>query len=514
MAVPQTGLRYTMGRKMRVKKMIALFLSAVMTLGLLTGCSSGNTAATGSEGETAGGDTEKPYTVTIYAPYDAKTGDCDAVSEAVSKITRELINCDVEVIRGMSSEQLNLALTSGEKMDLFYAFPWELSLSSMAASNQIVPLDDLLAEHGADTLSAISDDDWQCVTVDGKIYGIPMNKDKAQARGFLMAKDIADEVGIDYSVKKTYAELEEDLTKVKEAYPDLYPIVPNAGSMMIPIPSDTLGDSLGVLPNCLTDSTKVVNLFDSDEYKEYVSYMYKWSQDGIMMPDAANTTESYDDFIRSGVGFGTFTPIKAGFEAEETRKCGTDIVAVELYEAHSTTTMVNASWCVANNSEKPDKAVEMLNLMYTNPEISNLLINGMEGTHYKVVDADKNIIDYADGLDSSSTGYSSVGWAWPNEQITSVWNGSDPNVWEELSKFNASAKASPAKGFAWNNANVLNEVTACQNVVNKYENSLDCGCLDPEVALPQMNEDLKAAGIEKIMEEKQAQLDAWLADKK
>ncbi len=504
---------------MKAKKLLAMLLVVAMIGSVLGGCgkkpesTDADNAATDSNGATTQNSTEEPYTVTIYAPYDATTEACESVSEKVSEITRELINCNVELIRGVTKDQLNLTLTSGEKLDLFYAFPWEVSLSSMAASNEVVAMDDLLTNYAPDTKAAISDDDWSCVTVGGSIYGLPMNKDKAQARGFEMNKKIADELGIDYSKPITYAELEEDLKKVKAAYPDMYPCVPNSGSMNFPTWScDVLGDSLGVLENCLNESTQVVNLFDSASFKEYCSYIYQWTQDGLMMPDGANTDEGYDTYIGSGIGFGTFTPIKAGFEAEETRKCGVDMVVVQLYEAHSTTSMVNACWCIAGNSEKPEKAMEMLNLMYTNPEISNLFINGIEGVNYQIVDESNKIINYAEGVDATTTNYSVVGWAWPNEQITHVWNGDEPDVWDQLSKFNASAQSSPAKGFVFNNESVLNEVTACNNVIDKYKNGLITGCLNPEEAIPEMNEDLRAAGIDTIIAEKQAQLDAWIAE--
>lgn len=497
------------------KKIAALFITVAMLTAALAGCSkSGDSSgASGGTKEEAQGKGDM-YTVTVYAPYAATTEDCDAIAAKISEITEKEIGCKVELVRNVTKEQLNLALTSGEKLDLFYAFPWEVSLSSMASSNQIVAMDDLLKQYGSDMQNSISADDFKCVTVGGKVYGIPMNKDKAQARGFLMDKAIADEVGIDYTVKKTYAELEADLQKVKDAHPDIWPVVANAGTMMRPLPVDTLGDNLGVLENALGDSTQVVNLYDSNSYKEYVGYMYKWAQNGLMMPDAANTTESYDALIRSGVGFGTFTPIKAGFEAEETRKCGKDIVAVTMYDAHSITTMVNAAWCIANNSKNPDKAMQMLNLMYTNPEVANLFANGIEGKNYKYVDKEKNIITYADGIDASNTGYSVVGWAWPNEQITSVWQGDDADVWTKLGEFNKAAKSSPAKGFVWDNSKVLNEVTASQNVISKYEASLDCGSVNPDEALPKMNEELKSAGLDKIIKEKQQQLDAWLAANK
>ena len=58
---------------------------------------------------------------------------------------------------------------------------------------------------------------------------------------------------------------------------------------------------------------------------------------------------------------------------------------------------------------------------------------------------------------------------------------------------------------------MLNEITACQNVKSKYANGLELGALDPNEALPKFIDELKAAGIDTIVKEKQAQLDAWLA---
>jgi hypothetical protein len=85
------------------------------------------------------------------------------------------------------------------------------------------------------------------------------------------------------------------------------------------------------------------------------------------------------------------------------------------------------------------------------------------------------------------------------------------DYWTMALAFNESAHNSIAKGFMWNNSNVLNEITACNNVKAKYQNALECGSLDPAEALTRYNQELKDAGVDRIVAEKQAQLDAWLA---
>ncbi len=83
----------------------------------------------------------------------------------------------------------------------------------------------------------------------------------------------------------------------------------------------------------------------------------------------------------------------------------------------------------------------------------------------------------------------------------------DPDIWDQTQEFNNNAVVSPAKGFAWDNTNVQNEVTACANVTAKYGPALQCGSLDPETTIPKFLDELKAAGADTIIAEKQRQLD-------
>jgi putative aldouronate transport system substrate-binding protein len=53
-------------------------------------------------------------------------------------------------------------------------------------------------------------------------------------------------------------------------------------------------------------------------------------------------------------------------------------------------------------------------------------------------------------------------------------------------------------------------MTALNNVYNQYIPGLVCGSIDPSTAIPELNKALKAAGIDKVVAEKQKQLDAWI----
>ena len=497
---------------MNKKKAMALLLVSVMAGSMLAGCGSDN-ASSSNDGSSKSADSsnQDSYTVKILAPGDASTDDCAKISEAASKITEEKFNTKVELTRvgfGSYDQQVNLTLASSEKLDLMYEYCG--NVTSAISSGQIVPITDYLDSYGSDMKSQISDSDWKCVTFNGDIYGVPANKEKATGWGFAMNKEMADATGIDYSSIKTEEELEPLLEKVKEMYPYVYPIVSNNGSMSLMTDQDDLGGDIGSLESASGDNTTVINYYGTDEYMNEMKLRYDWAQKGLIMPDASTSTENANSLIGAGKGFGRFTNTKPGIEKEMEKEVGKEVVVLEMVKPYTTTTRVDIVWYVPHNSEKPERAVQVLNEIYTNPDLANLFINGLEGKHYEFVDKEKGIVNYPEGVNASNTGYTSLPWAWPNETISYIWEGLDSDIWDQIQEFNKDATVSPAKGFAWDNTEVQNEVTACANVVAKYGPALECGSLDPETTIPKFLDELKAAGADTIIAEKQKQLDAWL----
>ena len=478
--------------------------------------STGTDTAAGTSGEITYDFSDRdPVTLKLYMFGDADTAQCELVSEKLSEITRKKLNCDVELTRigfGSYVTQLNLILSSGEQIDVFS--PFSLSTATLANSGQIKNLTDLLPEYAKETYNSISPADLACHTIGTDIYAIPPNKDKAMSLGFMMRKDIVDELGINVADIKDFNGLHDVLVKVKAAHPDMYPVVPDFGNMYSYLEIDQLGDYFGVLMDPYTsDSLKVENLFASDYYKNLTQMMYDWGKEGLLMPDGSSNTESGNNLIKSGKAFGRFSHMKVGFDQENTNSIGTEIVSWIYREPISVTSKLSPAWCIGESTVDAERSMALLNLMYNDPEVSNLLINGVEGVQYDFVDQEKGIIGYPEGKDASTVGYSRLPWGWPNEQISYLWKGDKETLWSDLKAFNDSAVQSPAKGFNFDNAMVLNEVTACNNVLKKYNPALLSGQLDPATTIPKFLDELEKAGIDAVIAEKQKQLDAWAANK-
>ena len=173
------------------------------------------------------------------------------------------------------------------------------------------------------------------------------------------------------------------------------------------------------------------------------------------------------------------------------------------------TSNVNNYWTISYTSAKPERAMQVLNELYSNPEVSSTLIYGVQGKNWDFVDEEQGLIDYPEGVTAETTDWFVTAWHFPNELISYKWVTDGPTIWDDPIEFNKNAHPSQAKGFFWDSTPVVNEVTACNAVLDKYRDGLDCGVTDPDEVWDAMKEEFEAAGIQKILDEKQSQLDAW-----
>lgn len=134
---------------------------------------------------------------------------------------------------------------------------------------------------------------------------------------------------------------------------------------------------------------------------------------------------------------------------------------------------------------------------------------GIEGVHYtKVSD---NIIKATDKTADYSPG---VAWELGNQFLNYIWTTEDPQKWDKFKQYNSTAISSPALGFAFNADSVKTEVGAIANVRKQYDRSIETGSVDPDKIIPEYRAKLIASGLEKVIAEKQKQLDVFLANNK
>jgi len=442
----------------------------------------------------------------------------DNVRQALREQTQKDINMDFELIQmgfGDYQDRLNLMLSGGDKLDIFPIF--FTNSNSYINAGQVVDLSQYIDQYGKDIINFMGADVAKSGAVNGFIYGIPSNKESASLAGIVMRKDIVDELGIDVSKIKTYDDLTPIFAKVKAAHPDMDCIAGTNLVSQIQI-SDPLTDSFGVLMNQGQD-TNVVNLFETDFYKTRVHRIYDWYKAGYIKLDAATTTETNENLVKSGSLFSFLSSIKPAFLIQENAACGMELVTAYLGNDDGTPlnmiSSVNVNfydWGIAQQSIDKVKAMQFLNYAYSSPEWNNLMNFGVENEDYVRVSGSDKLIDFPAGKDASSAYHLNMGWMLPNQFIGYVWNGQPDDIWQQYQTFNASATYSKAFGFFYDSSSVANELSALFGVTSQYQKPLETGSVtDVDATLKEFNDQLYAAGLQKVMDLKQQQLNAWLA---
>lgn len=456
----------------------------------------------------------------VIMPCGYTMADQALIDAEISKITAELIGCTVKTERiqyGSWSEQTNVMLASGEEVDVIAIY--NTPLSTYVANGQVVPLNDLIAQYGQGIVDAIPPQYLNAGRVAGELYAITTNRDLANAWGFWFNNEMAKKNGIDWESIKTLDDLHDALVIIRDNE-DCYPVVTDSGNMINQLSWDALGSAntapLGVLLKDNNDTT-VVNLFESDLFIEWVNRMHQWYEEGLIMPDGMSNTEGMMPLVQAKAAFGAFSHTNPVFLPAKIRDMQMDLACVEFDEAYApASTPLLLTWAIPTNCKRPELAMQLLNLCYTNKDIVNYYIFGIEGLHYQVIDPAKNTVNYIEGTNAANSRYpSNMGWACFNQFVgyCNQYYGSAPEIWDTLNAYNANAVQSNALGWTFDATNVADEVVACTNVCAKYYKGLMCGALDPAETLDAFNQELRAAGLDDIIAEKQAQLDAWLAAK-
>lgn len=454
--------------------------------------------------------------------------DTDLVEEAINTITREKINTEVNlniIEMGNYTQQLNLMISGGEKLDLMVTLPGDSAhFNSMSSQNQLTDLTDLLPEYAPELLETVPEAWLSGTTVNGRILSVTSFGDKATPLGFACRTDILEKTGIDPSTIKTADDFEELFAKVAEVEPGMTPVA--TGSMKIltaPYLIDADGnfvkyDGLGDGDNSLVgimdgDGTTIQNNYLREEYMATSQRFLDWYNNGWVYKDGANYKETQEALISGGACFGLFKCFSTGAESSLSATCGFDmtIINVDPSPEINTGMLRKFSWAVPVTATEPEAAVKFMNLLYTDAEVLNLLTWGIEGTHYQTLE--DGTIDFMDGEDANTSGYylGDETAIFGNGFIAKVWKGNSPTLREDALATNMSAVVSPYTGFSFNSDGFENQVAALTQTIQEYRPSFACGLYTDDY-YNEFIAKLESNGVNEYIAYIQEQFDAWLQE--
>ncbi|WP_239619124.1 DUF3502 domain-containing protein [Cohnella mopanensis] len=509
---------------------LALMLSVGL---LLSACGSGNNnksepsqAASSSSASSEAPSSEAspasdlaPYEITWYLPQSVFP-DAKLVQDAMSKITKAKINAtlDIKLVDwGTYDQKMQAIAASGEKADLIFTSNWTNDYLTNVNKGAFLDITDLLQQYGPDILKQVPEAAWDAAKVKGKLYAIINTQVLARTPGVLINKDYLDKYGYTADQFKTLADLTPFLEKVKAGDSDKYPfslkgdvdIMNNYGSA---IGLESFSSKNPGVVRINDDATQVVNLYETQEFSDLLKQMREWYQKGIIRKDAATLKDTTSDELAGKYVTSTFTVINPDSAANSAAKWGggdaSKVAAVEFSKPYmSTGSIIATMTAISRTSKDPARAMMFYNLMYSDPELFNLMSYGIEGTHYTKVGDD--LIKKTD-----NAGYwIDSGWEYGNMFNSYRTSETQPKWYPAGPDKNAASIPSKLLGFSFDPTNVKSELAQTASVVDEFYAGLITGIADPDATLPKMNAKLKKAGLDKIMSEMQSQIDAWKATK-
>ncbi len=507
---------------MKNLKVTALILCIIMILSFaLTGCGadtvdSGDSSsdATGSKDE---GKKEDAVELKWYIGSAIEPTDQDLVEDQITEYLLEKINCTVDIVFVPDftdyGNALGQKLATGEALDLVFTSSWTGagSYPVNAPIGNFVALNDYLAEGGAlyETRLILGDDFCNATQIDGINYAIPNNKEKAHNWGFLFRKDIVEELNLDVSSVKGVEDLEPILAQVKAAYPEMVALVTATGEApyrLLDWNTFLSDDVPGALYPDDRNNT-VINQFEMPETAAHFKEMKALYDADYIRKDADTYTDWQGD-TASGVGFCISQSMKPGKDIEFSSGIDYEFIQVDCTEPVMTNRETSGSMmAIPISSKHPDKAAELLNLANTDKYLNNLLNFGIEGYHFTKVS------DTVIELSQENIGWRpNITWVFPNQFMNYVMSNESPDKFVEYEKYNASARPLNNLGFVYNGSEMENIVSAIQAITAEYTPRLYAGAVDDvDAILDEMNNRLYAAGMQELLDDMQAQYDAWLA---
>ena len=525
-----------------MKKLVALLLTAVLVLSMLAACGNEEVVETkGDEtvaGETTGevadstAETEEELAEIVVAFFFNQPHTADGVArvqEAINAITVPQINTSVTLhplSLGIWNEQISLMISSGEQIDLMPTFYYgPTAFNSMVSQNQLLPIDDVLAEYGSEIISFMRPEYLETTKIDGKTYGVPAGKDAVSNIYLAMRKDILEKY--DLVEKANNIKSIEDIEAIYKVVCDNEDMCGIASSGQVGV--------IAYLPLLFTGALdeaksyeKLLNdyivsfaddpftaqcLYETEAFEEVCRITERWYNEGYIYKDAANTTDDNVQLVRDGRAFSAIYAAENATYLANAGALGHEMVIVRLGSCVVSTGTINTiNWVMPVTAEEQEGAMKFLNLMYSNKEIIDLMNFGVEGVDYVV--KEDGTYTFPEGITADNAEYfDNLTWLFGNQYLSGVWEGADPDTREVSKQLNENPPVSELLGFVANPANLENQISAITGIYNEYFRGLSCGVYNVDETLPEFRAKLEAAGMDEVVAAVQEQLDAWLAAK-
>ena len=548
------------------KRTICLLLAMIMVLSIvLAGCSktaetpaADETPATTEPAETTD-NTETPEapeetaepaleqkTIQLMITGAGKQANSDKVWAAFNEQLQQYVpNTTVEFIDvsfDEYSEKFSQVLASGEGVDLAWT-GWLINKPQNIADGNLRPLDDLLAEYGQGIVDILGENvvEIHRNAADGKLYYLPSWQGLCgERRGWLVVTEIAELAG-DTWIEDTEAALNkwrnnysgiEDFQAVLDQATKYLAAAKEAGKLGAGINTgrafgwsmyNGMYSFLGVggaeIGITYCDGTFTVkDGVAGEHYKLYAKTMADWYKEGyirsdIMSVDTSTLTTPKNGEITDTTYVFSCDPYLTEADQEAAiADAGMDMTYLPIEENAYLILGGDTSYAIPYCADEPERAMMVLNAIYSQPDLYNTLIYGIEGEDY-TKNADGTITtSYVGASPTADDSYGIQRWIIGSCKNALINNGTDPNYYADLEALEETARVNPFLNFTFDRTNVEGICASILNVYYEYGPQLDNGVAGDnwEELYNNYMAARKDAGIEELVTEFQNQLNAYI----
>ena len=549
------------------KRTICLLLAMIMVLSIvLAGCSktaetpaADETPATTEPAETTD-NTETPEapeetaepaleqkTIQLMITGAGKQANSDKVWAAFNEQLQQYVpNTTVEFIDvsfDEYSEKFSQVLASGEGVDLAWT-GWLINKPQNIADGNLMPLDDLLAEYGQGIVDILGENvvEIHRNADDGKLYYLPSWQGLVgDRRGWLVVTEIAELAGDTWiedteaalnKWRNNYSEGTEAFQAVLDQATKYLAAAKEAGKLGAGINTGRVfgwsmyngtrsnpgvgGSEIGIP---FEDNTfTVIDGVASEHYKLYAKTMADWYKEGYIRSDIMSVDTSTLTMPKNGEITDTtyvFSCDPYLTEADQdaaTADAGMDMTYLPVEENASLILGGDTSYAIPYCADEPERAMMVLNAIYSQPDLYNTLIYGIEGEDY-TVNADGTITtSYSGASPTADDSYGIQRWIIGSCKNALINNGTDPNYYADLEALEETARVNPFMNFTFDRTNVEGICASILNVYYEYGPQIDNGVAGDnwEELYNSYMSARKDAGIEELVTEFQNQLNAYI----
>ena len=553
------------------KKALCLLLAMIMVLSILAGCTSkpAETPDTPATSEPAADNTantpeeqpaeqpeepaeqpEEPAleqkTIQLMITGSGKQANSDKVWAAFNEQLQQYVpNTTVEFIDvsfDEYSEKFSQILASGEGVDLAWT-GWLINKPQNIADGNLMPLDDLLAEYGQGIVDTLGENvvEIHRNAADGKLYYLPSWQGLCgERRGWLVVTEIAELAG-DTWIEDTEAALNkwrnnysgiEDFQAVLDQATKYLAAAKEAGKLGAGINTgrafgwsmyNGMYSFLGVggaeIGITYCDGTFTVkDGVAGEHYKLYAKTMADWYKEGyirsdIMSVDTSTLTMPKNGEITDTTYVFSCDPYLTEADQEAAiADAGMDMTYLPIEENAYLILGGDTSYAIPYCADEPERAMMVLNAIYSQPDLYNTLIYGIEGEDY-TKNADGTITtSYVGASPTADDSYGIQRWIIGSCKNALINNGTDPNYYADLEALEETARVNPFLNFTFDRTNVEGICASILNVYYEYGPQIDNGVAGDnwEELYNNYMAARKDAGIEELVTEFQNQLNAYI----